>query len=260
METKLQRLKTPTAKPLIEIPKTVPTAGFIHNYFDGETFLEEYNERVKLDYKGNSVLKVIHYSDGVVKGSNPPSVILANKILEQEGLRTVTHLDINEILRTKALSLIRTYEDIALIFKDEEKPNSYLAKKIAEQIKKREGKKIETPIIIPLNGLELKLDSNSPLGLTFIFTDKTKIIYAPILSEENNKNGFSDKSENEFPILNRERKKLLYTNNSGLSRFVMNYNGLESWNDLQISYGNGIIVVSSVKDTSTKNLEKSILR
>ena len=63
-------------KPLIEIPKEIPSANFLEGKF-GNEFLKEHNGKAKEDYGNNSNLNVLIYENGIVKGSNDFAVVLA---------------------------------------------------------------------------------------------------------------------------------------------------------------------------------------
>src|SRR3989344_3351224 len=118
-------------KLLIEIPKEYPTIGFLEGDF-GKSVLEEYKGRAK-DYN-NKNLDVLSYKDNIVQGSNPFAVVLMNKILNEEGLRTPFQSDLEKAIKLNALNLNGTYEDTALILRNEKNPNSYLAKHLMKQI------------------------------------------------------------------------------------------------------------------------------
>lgn len=60
------KLPTFQGKPLIEISKNTPQAGFLEGDF-GKAFLKEYQGKVKTDYNENSALNVLSYSEDVVK-------------------------------------------------------------------------------------------------------------------------------------------------------------------------------------------------
>ena len=256
MKKTLTKLPVFKGKPLIEIPEFIPQAGFLEGDF-GKAFFEEYNGRADADYNGNSVLNVLTYNDNVVKGSNPFAVILANQILREKGLGTATQADLERILRINALDLHGFYEDTALVLRTETNPNEYLAKNLAEQIKTRVGK---TPIVIPLNRLELINDSNSPHGLTFKLTDKSELIYVPILDGKNNGKSFSETGgKYGLPEKLREGNRTLYTRDSGLSRLDLarDLDLASAWGSLHDSDGNGrVVVVSGEATYFTKNKTK----
>ncbi len=256
-KTKLPRFK---GKPLIEIPEFNPQVGFLEGDF-GKAFLEEYNGRVSADYNDNSNLNVLRYDNNVVKGSNPFAVVLANQILRKEGLRVANQADLEKILRINALDLYGFYEDTALVLRTETNPNKYLAKNLAKQVKskfifsalrKKVGK---TPIVIPLNGLGLVSDSNSPYGLTFKLTDESELIYAPILDGKDERNKrFSETDEYGLPEKLGEGNRTLYTIDSGLSGLYLDGDGVYSGLDrLASSYSGGKVVIVSGKGTSQKN-------
>jgi len=266
MEKTITKTKLPTfkGKPLIEIPKFIPQAGFLEGDF-GKAFLKEYNGRVKTDYNTNSNLNVLKYNDNVVKGSNPFAVVLTNQILKQDGLGTATQADLERILRINALDLRGFYEDTALILRSEDEPNKYLAKNLVEQVKskfiflalrKKVGK---TPIVIPLNGLELVNDSNSPYGLTFKLTDKSELIYVPILNGKNHGKSFSETGKYGLPEKLGEGNRILYTRDLGLSRLYLDVDlGLGSYGrSLDDSSDSGrVVVVSGEATYFTKKSKK----
>lgn len=194
-----KRLPQFQGKPLIENPEVFPHVGFLEGAF-GQAFLEKYNRKVRRDYAGNSHLDILNYSDGVVKGSNPFAVVLANMILKQEGLRTASQADLEKIIRTNTLDLTSTLEDTALVLKKLNPSNrsTYASKKLIKQIEKR-GKKVgSTPLVVPLNNLRLVNDSNAHYELSFNLMDISGLFYAPILSHKND----------EWPFLKTNRHGL----------------------------------------------------
>ncbi len=237
-------------KPLIEIPEIIPQIGFLEGDF-GKAFLKEYQGRVKSDYNDNSSLDVLR-QEGVVKGSNPFVIVLTNQILRKEGLRTATQADLEKALKLDVLPLRGIYEDTGLILRSEDEPNKYLAKNLAEQVKTTVGK---TPIVIPLNGLELVNDSNSPHGLIFKLTDESELIYVPILDGKNNGKSFSETGKYGLPEKLGKGNRTLYTRDSGLSRLYLDDDldlGSDYWRGLDGSYAYGRVVVVSGKGTSQK--------
>ena len=239
MEKGLPQFK---GKALIEIPANIPQAGFLEGDF-GKAFLEEYNGRVKSDYNDSSALKVLSYDNNIVKGSNPFAVVLANQILRQEGLRTASQADLEKVISTNAFNLKGTYEDTGLVLRSMEEPNKYLAENLAKQIKAR-GKKIRTPIMFSLNGLEVVNDSNSPQGLAFKITDETELIYALILDGKNNGKSFSQTDKYGLPSKLGEGSRTLYTRENGLDGFYLcRYSDVDSSNgNLASSNDNGLVV------------------
>lgn len=252
------KLLTFKGKPLIEIPKFIPQVGFLKEGF-GLAFLKEYKGRVNTDYNGNYVLNVLTYSHNVVKGSNPFAVVLANQILREEGLRTATQADLEKVLKLDILPLRGTYEDTGLVLRSRDEPNKYLAKNFPTFFPfdftystKLVGKR---PIIIPLNGLELVNDSNSPHGLTFNLIDGTEIIRAPVLDGKNNGRLFSETGKYGLPEKLGKGNRTLYTRDSGLSRlYLTRYLDLLSDDDgLADSSDVGRVVVVRDEATSPKD-------
>jgi len=204
-------------KPLIKIPKNIPRADFLREDF-GKAVLEEYKGRASLDYENPSALNVLFYSNDVVVGSNPFAVVLVNSIIQEEGLRTATQADLEEISRLEVLSLKEYYEETALVlrtFKDSYKPNDYLAKHLISQLKARGIK--ELPIMIPLAGLELISDKNSHYQLAFNIKEDADIIYAPILNEEGCFNSENIDKKTGLPKKTGAGNRHLFAREDGLS-------------------------------------------
>jgi len=217
-----KRLPRFNGKPLIEIPETIPQVGFLEGDF-GKAFLEEYNGRVRADYNGNPILKILEYKNEVVRGSNSFAVVLANQILKHEGLRTASQADLERILKETDLNFIGTDINTGLVLRSEGKPNSYLAKDLFRQMKEQ-GIKSKTPVMIPLNGLELRLDSDSPYGLSFNLTENAERFYTAdaILNEGGYFNSEDIAEKSGIPIiLRRVGERILSTTNSGLSGFYL---------------------------------------
>ena len=230
-------------KPLIETPKKHPTIGFLEGDF-GKSVLEEYKGRSK-DY--NKHLDILSYKDNIVQGSNPFAVVLMNKVLNEEGLKTASQSDLEKALKLNALNLNGTYEDTALILRNENNPNSYLAKHLMKQIKER-NKNAKTPIMITLNQLELVNDTASEYGLAFKLKEDAEIIYAPILNDEVGNFSSEDIDEKTgLPIKLGKGNRTLYTRDSGLSRLFLNRSlDLYAWDgNLAGSDSDGRVVVVS---------------
>ena len=216
-KTKLPKFK---GKLLIEIPKVIPQVDFLRGDF-GKAFLEEYQERVRDDYNNNSVLNVLNYEDGIVKGSNPYAVVLANQILKQEGLRTATQADLEMILKINALDLRGVYVDTGLVLRSENEPNKSLAKYLVNQEKKKGYEHTKNPLVIWLNQLNLENNKNSPKGLRFKLSENCETFYSPTL-KKNGEFSLDDIDEKTgLPKKISSGNRYLYTRDSGLSRLCL---------------------------------------
>lgn len=193
----------------------------------GKNFLREYNAKVEKDHKNASALKVLSWDnkEQVVIGSNPFSVVLASQILQPKGIRTATQAELEKILKNNSRPLEGHYEDSALVWRSNEEPNKYLAQDIYAQFKGRGILfKDKTPYVIPLFGLALRNDANSPDDLSFALTEQTTYFKAPILnSKTESRFNSSDIDENTgLPKKVGEAGDVfLYTRNSGLSRLSL---------------------------------------
>ncbi|MCX6749377.1 MAG: hypothetical protein NTW17_01365 [Candidatus Pacearchaeota archaeon] len=172
------------AKPLIEIPTDIPQIGFL-----GGEQGREIDSSIKKDYKDFPVMRVGNYSGGVVKGSNPFYVVGVQSKLSS-GIRVSTQGDLETAIRiANSLELRGTYEDTGLVLRTEGNPNAYLAQKLMKQVKDRTGERTRMPVMIPLCGIELVKDQDSPQGLAFKLKEDVEIIYAPILNSLYNRFG-----------------------------------------------------------------------
>ncbi|MHA1703928.1 MAG: hypothetical protein ACTSWK_16865 [Promethearchaeota archaeon] len=169
-----------------EVPRdTVRVPGFLSGEF-GRDFLEEYQGRAKADYGDAKALKDIRRNNDKVVGSNPYLVVLANQILGQVGLSVATSADVENMLKSRSLDLKRTDIDTGLVLTCdcgsgmagiEGEPNGYLARDLRKQLGEN-----KLPVMIPLTGLDLRFDSESPSGLAFDLREDAEIIYGEILT------------------------------------------------------------------------------
>ena len=242
MENKLSEYKI--------IPKGKGKAFVVPSFLTGdfgEDFIEEYNRRVEKDFKGNKILSVLNYSNNVVKGSNVYSIVLANRILNEVGLRTATQKDIENIFENEDLTLKRFYVDTALCLRDSKEPNRYLAESLTERLGKR-----KTPLMIPLSSLELRKDSDSPYALSFNLIGD--FVYAPILGEETGNFNSDDLNQGTgLPSkLSNEGDRIIYTRNSGLSRLGLDRDSYLDSDDGHFAYSDDFGRVVVVSDHSVK--------
>ena len=212
----------------------------------GKEFLKEYQTIVKLDYKNNSNLKVLDFTDNVVKGSNTYSIFLTNEILSKEGLRTATPSDVSKITNKDENFLRGNYLDLGLVLRTENNPNEYLAKQLGKQAKER-GYKFsnENPLVFKASDLELILDGNSKSGLGFKIKESANPFNAPELNHKENGKKFNKTNENGIPIFDKNGNRILYTREEGLSGLVLfgNLDLNSVCNNFVNSYVDGLIVV-----------------
>jgi hypothetical protein len=135
------------------------------------------------------------------------------------------------------------YEDIALVLRssgDSYAPNDFVAKSLAEQIKKRLGTipTPEKPVRISLKGLSLKEDLNSSYGLVFVVGDVADIITVPEFSYVNDRKCFEKTDERGVPIFNSKGNRTFYARDNGLSWLCLGW-------DLDLRSSNGNLAKSS---------------
>ena len=246
--------------PLIEIPKNIPTANFLKGDY-GRYILERYNAIVKEKFNNNGKLKVLNYNkeNDIIVGSNTYAVPIVNEIVEEDGLHTATQADLENILKLNALNLEGIYEDSGLALKSEGEPNSYLAKKIYQQIKAI-NKKTKLPIMTPLSSVRTVADSESPFGLAFELKEDTQIIYAPVLNKQGNFISQDINYEIGLPKkVGSTGNRTFYTADGGLRGLFLNWRlGIGSIEvDLEVSYSVGRVVVVG-GGAATKNFEQML--
>jgi hypothetical protein len=228
-------------------------ARFLDGDFGEESF-EKYQELVSSRYSGIEGLDVLEF-DGVIKGSSPPSVIVMNEVLREQGYSVATPADVDRIVRDEILDLRNQYEDMALVLFNEDNPNEYLAESIGRQSKDRGFTyDPETPLMIPLQGLELFVDNNSPVGFAFSLPRDARLFPAPQLSNENDKKRFSKSDGDGLPIFEKNGSYQSYTTDSGLRVLIRDGNlSLDAWyDDLSSSCSVGRVLAVRGEATTPK--------
>ena len=220
-------------KPLIEIPKNIPSYNFPEGDF-GKEIVDEYNSVVKSKYEDNSNLKVLTFKDNVVKGSNDYAIFLMNDLVAKYGLRTVNPADTQKIIDINENFLKGFYVDLGVVLRNENGANEYLARQLAKQAKDRNYNfSNSNPLVFKPSDLELIVDKNSSSGLGFKIKDLASPFNAPALSYKNDNKKFNKTNENGVPIFDKNGNRTNYTTENGLSRF-----GLYRVSDLDSGSGN----------------------
>lgn len=248
--------------PLIEIPKNIPSYNFLEGDF-GKEVLNEYNSKVKQDYKDNSNLKILNFSDGIVKGSNSYSIFLMNDILSKQGLRTANPVDVQKVINKDKNFLSGKYVDLGLVLRTENSPNEYLAKQLGKQSKDRKYDfSNSNPLVFKSSDLELIVDNNSSSGLGLKIKDSATPFNAKELDNKNGNKKFKTTNENGVPIFDENGNRTNYTQNDGLSRFGLGRDSnLGSWGGLALSNSYGrVVVLNDAEGVAPKNFEADVIK
>jgi len=246
--------KTQPVTPVQQSPPLMNNASY--SFLEGtggQAILDEYDQRVSGDYQGVSALNVLSFADNVLKGSNPFAFVLLNKILTQKKMRIATPADLERALEKEAINLRGTYGDSGLVLRSDGDPNQYLAKDLINQVKQRGS--LQFPLMVPLAGLDLRYDANSPYNLSFQLTDFAELIYAPQLNKINHGKKFNKGDEQGLPIFEDSGTRTLYSSESnGLCRLCrVRGLGLDAGDGyLAYSDGGGRVIVCA-EGTSAKN-------
>ena len=152
------------------------------------------------------------------KGSNSFYVTAVNDYFRANNIkiRTATQANLEHVIKNNLLELPDYYEDTGLVLRSTKAPNEYLAKHLANQLTNP-----SYPLMIPLNGLTLIKDDKSPHKYSFILTNETKLIHAPVFNSKSGQK-FNETDENGLPLLG-DGTRMLHTRSdkSGLSRLCM---------------------------------------
>ena len=143
-----------------------------------DSVLEEYNESIKgYNERARGSLGKFDRSDGKLIGSNPLMIIhLVNSKLLPEGTKLATREDLGNAISKDGSFLRGKYADFALALRtagDFYEPNNLLAKRLAEQLKRRDIS-LDRGKLIPLDALSLTEDENSAYGLVINLKDRAK--------------------------------------------------------------------------------------
>ena len=254
--------KVPSEKtqPVTPIQQNPPLMNNVNYSFlegtEGQSILEEYNQLVQSEYQNTSVLQKLSFEDNVVKGSNPFMFVLLNKVLQNHGKWIARPVDLERALEKEAIDLSGTYGDSGLVLRSNGNPNEYLTKNLVSQVKEKGYKHFGgDAVMIPLLGLDLKYDSNSPHNLVFQLTDFSEIISAPQLNKTNHSEKFNRADEQGLPIFEDGGSRSLYSNQEeGLCRLYRNGDhGLFARNSVFADSGSDGRVMVCAGGTSPKN-------
>ena len=246
--------RTQPVTPVQQSPPLMNNASYSFlEGIEGQAILDEYNQRVSGDYQGASALNVLSFADNVLKGSNPFAFVLLNKILTQKKMRIATPADLERALEKEAINLKGTYGDSGLVLRSDGDPNQYLAKDLVNQVKQRGS--LQFPLMVPLAGLDLRYDANSPHKLSFQLTDFAELIYAPQLNKSNHSKKFNGADEKGLPVFEDSGSRTLYSNeDNGVCRLYRNRDLVlvARGRGLAISNSDGRVIVCA-EGTSPKN-------
>ncbi len=232
--------------PVIEARELVRSSGVISQVgFLGGEGGREINEEIRAKYRpqeelwltnprkyqDEDMLMFANYHNEVIMGANIYYILALNGVIKQQELRVATPSDLGKIIKGNVLDLKGCVEESALILRWEddpryiqEDPNFYLERDLKKQIEgRRKNNDEKIPLMIPLSGLELRMDQDFKYGLAFNLTDESEIIYSPQLHIKNYRRSFSDVDPSGLPIFDKNGNRTLENGSiSNLSKLRMN--------------------------------------
>lgn len=228
--------------------------------------LKVYEKEIN-SYKGSAFesLNIFRDNEGDLNGSNCFAPIVLRKFL-LEGTRLATMADLGRVIEIDSKSFNYLGSDTGLVLRtagDSCKKNDFLAKDLAEQLKKRKII-LNSPKVIYFDALDLrKQDRDSPYGLAYNLNERAalgvNIIDAPELM---NDMGFKTINEKGIPVKDENGSKNLYTRQEGLSRFYLD--GISSINssddDLNNTFDFDQVVVVSGENTFLLNFNAYVAK
>lgn len=174
-----------------------------------------------------------------LNSSNIWKVLLLNQLRS----KTATIQELDQLGRSRLGILQNFYVDAPAVVlrsvSDSHRPNDYLARQLAGLI---QVGSLNAPLII--EGLGIRKDSSSEYGLSFIGTERLRVIEAPAFSPENNGRKFDGIDPDYKITFSPSGKRTLLTRGEGLSRLF---------------YSQNFCVNSSEKDLSTQGSNGRIL-
>lgn len=207
--------------------------------------LNEYYSLVQSEYQNASALQKLSFAYKVVKGSNPFVFVLLDRVLQNHGKWVARPIDLEKALEKGVINLNGTYGDSGLVLRSVSNPNEYLANNLATQVKSKGYTVGRDTVMIPLAGLRLAYDVNSPHNLSFQLTDSSEIIYAPQLNKTNQGKKFNHTNEQGLPVFEGGGSRTLYSNENGLCRLFRDWNLdlCAGYEDLAYSNSGGRVIV-----------------
>src|SRR3989344_9241303 len=252
----------PSTQPVITISLEEHSKGLVAGFLNDKGVFKEIKDLAVAKYKSAKPLMVAAYNDKVVQGSNPFYAVLVNEVLRSERLWTASQADIERTLRAGDILKIEDnyYVDTALVLRSPEdsyRPNNPLAKDLSKQVKKRLGRDMKLPVMMPLHSLDLKLDPNNEYGLGFNLREDAQLVYAPVLNKKGNFSSVNP--ETGLPVeLDDKGTRFSHTRQEGLAGLLLDRDLLlnSAWNNLGYSNEAGRVVVCG--EAAQKNLESIV--
>jgi len=203
--------------------KNLEETNFKYSFLKKE-LAQDVHKFIKSNYQDLQYPESLTYNPDkqIIEGSNVFYLVAVNHYFRnnKSDLRTASPYELEQILITNSRMLNSHYEISALVLRDTKGPNKYLAQGLVNQVKSKNFD-IKFPLMIPLKGLALRKDYNSPYNYSFLLTNESEIIYSDKLKHENDEKKFDETDKNGLPFFNNKGKRIFWTANSDLTVFSL---------------------------------------
>ncbi len=197
------------------------------SFASGADLLQRYHESIKSygDKARGILARYSLGSDGVILGSNPFMNVQMGTLVQ-----LATPAELEDAVRQNPNFFRNQYEDVGLVLKtngDSYAPNDYVAKHLAQQVKKRLGfmPTPKKPVRVSLKGLSLAENENSEnYGLVFMIGDEAEVVAVPQFNHKNHGRNFAETNKKGIPKFNAKGNRNFYTREQGLSGLYLDRN------------------------------------
>ncbi|RJQ17120.1 hypothetical protein C4573_03630 [Candidatus Woesearchaeota archaeon] len=178
----------------------------------GNAVAEAYRRRVQEEFPNHAVLTGLKWEGGTVRYANTYSLVLLNQVLHDFGYQVATLRDIEDAMdsQNSLVPQIFTYQTGIVLTREPSKSARYLVRELGSRIGVSYGQKLELPLMISLQDLELIDDKRAMFGLTFYLPSYAKVIPAPEFNEKYHLHKFGDADRNGLPVLDSDGNRTLH--------------------------------------------------
>ena len=221
------------------VDKLDPYLFILPSFVEGELkeeFLKEFNYHKKR-LGDPRFLNVFKDENGILTGSNAPSIILANHVLGKYGVRTVGIGDIPKIKNNPYFNLNCTNVDLGFLVMSFGNPNKDIFRDFKDDLIKKKYVVGSEPILVYPWEISLKKNIAKDCGLSFKLKPGIKLRYFDSMDQKNNGRSIGSFTDTDFNFNRNGRIKFL-ASPSGLTRITLENNTFLRANRNSLMYSN----------------------